>query len=167
MAKLEHDIWKDKEGFTMLCLAGELGAEARTLLEPDSEIIHSFEASSHFDAMTKYYEFMDFGKYESEFEFDKTPYDLSGLMDREKIRVEIDRILWEDWDPIGVNGIAPRDEYQRYVPQILNMVLQDKPLDEIADSLYNIETETIGVFGDRAKCKVIAEKIKQRHANKA
>ena len=29
----------------------------------------------------------------------------------------IDEILWEDWDPIGVNDVEEaRDEYQSYLP---------------------------------------------------
>ena len=35
---------------------------------------------------------------------------------------KIDDILWLDWDPIGVNDMAPRDEYQSYVPGILRLV---------------------------------------------
>ena len=30
----------------------------------------------------------------------------------------ISEILWIDWDPIGINDLAPRDEYDDYVPEI-------------------------------------------------
>ncbi len=82
MAKIKHDIWKSKEGLTSLCFSGEIGEESRSILEPDSEIIHSFYADSHFDAMTKYYEYMDWGVYETECEEDKEIYNLEEIKER-------------------------------------------------------------------------------------
>lgn len=84
MALVKLDIWKNKEGLTALLFSGELGQEGRMTLEEDYEIIHSFYADSHFDAMTKYYEFMDWGQYETEFEIDKEPYDKEQLEKRNK-----------------------------------------------------------------------------------
>ena len=47
----------------------------------------------------------------------------------------VDEILWNDWDPIGVNDIAPRDEYQSYVPEIFSMLIHNKTEKEIAARL--------------------------------
>mgnify|MGYP003678974481 CR=1 FL=1 len=66
----------------MLCFSGELGAESRTLLEPNSKIVHSFYAESHFEAKTIYYEYMDWGVYETEFEVDKESYNLEEIKKR-------------------------------------------------------------------------------------
>jgi hypothetical protein len=33
----------------------------------------------------------------------------------------IDDILWFDWDPIGINDDAPRDEYESYTPPIFSL----------------------------------------------
>lgn len=79
MALLKHDIWKNKEGLTALLFSADLGKGGRMALEEDYEIIHSFYADSHFDAMTEYYEFMDWGQYQTEFEVDKKPYDIEQL----------------------------------------------------------------------------------------
>jgi hypothetical protein len=79
MATVKHDVWKNKEGLTTLIFAGDLGEEARAMLEEDYEIVHSFLADSHFDAMNKYYAFMRWGTYETQFEIDKLPYDLERL----------------------------------------------------------------------------------------
>tara|TARA_R110002096_G_scaffold119088_4_gene257978 strand:+ start:55 stop:327 length:273 start_codon:yes stop_codon:yes gene_type:complete len=84
MTSIRHDIWQDKEGLTSLCFSGDLGEESRSLLEPDSKIIHSFYADSHFNAMTKYYEYMDWGVYETEFDIDKESYDLGKIKTRAK-----------------------------------------------------------------------------------
>jgi hypothetical protein len=82
MSKIKHDIWQDTEGLTSLCYSGKLGAESRSILEPGSKILHSFYANTHFEAMTKYYEFMGWGKYTSGFEIDKTTYDIGELKRR-------------------------------------------------------------------------------------
>ncbi|MCB9173859.1 MAG: hypothetical protein H6589_04555 [Flavobacteriales bacterium] len=79
---MKHDIWTNPEDLPMLCFSGELGAESRTLLEPNSKIVHSFYAESHFEAMTIYYEYMDWGVYETEFEVDKEPYNLEEIKKR-------------------------------------------------------------------------------------
>jgi len=71
----------------------------------------------------------------------------------------VDEILWNDWDPIGVNDIAPRDEYQSYVPEIFSLLIQNKTDKEISNRLYKIETETIGVLGSRERCLMIAKKL--------
>lgn len=83
---IKHDVWKNNEGLTALILSGDLGEEGRQLLEPDYEIIHSFDAESHFDAMVKYYHFMNWGDYETDFEIDKAPYNIEELRKRKERR---------------------------------------------------------------------------------
>lgn len=74
MKLFEHEIWEDSEGLTTLCLADERGNDCRKLLDLDNKLIHTFYAKSHYDAMTIYYEFMDWGTYTTTFEMDKEPY---------------------------------------------------------------------------------------------
>ncbi len=71
----------------------------------------------------------------------------------------IDYILWNEWDPIGINDIAPREEYQSYTPTIYNLknIGADKEL--IVKTLHKIETETMGLLGNIEHCKEIADKI--------
>ena len=71
---VKHEVWEDSEGLTTLCLADEHGDDCRKLLEHDSKLIYTFYANSHYDAMTIYYKFMDWGTYTTEFEVDKEPY---------------------------------------------------------------------------------------------
>ncbi|MDO5615367.1 MAG: hypothetical protein Q4G16_04195 [Cruoricaptor ignavus] len=77
------------------------------------------------------------------------------------IYLEIDEILWNDWDPIGVNEFAPRDEYQGYTPTIVKLYKSKADVKTIADKLYEFETQNIGVFGNYENCIKIAEKIKK------
>ena len=71
----------------------------------------------------------------------------------------IDEILWNDWDPIGVNDIAPRDEYQSYTPTIFSLKINGADTETIAKKLNEIETVKIGVFGSIDHCRQIAEKV--------
>lgn len=70
-----HEVWIDLEGLTTLCLANQTGDKCRSLLEPGSKLIYTFRASNHYEAMTIYYQFMNWGEYKTEFEIDKQPYD--------------------------------------------------------------------------------------------
>lgn len=60
---------------------------------------------------------------------------------------EIDKILWEDWDPIGVNDIEEaRDEYQSYTPHIFSLVIQGADKVKIKKHLSQLEKNDMG-FG--------------------
>lgn len=72
---------------------------------------------------------------------------------------KIDDILWFDWDPIGINDLAPRDEYQGYVPEIFGLVKAKADRQEIANRLYKLETENMGMSGKIENCLTIADKI--------
>jgi len=71
----------------------------------------------------------------------------------------IDLILWNEWDPIGINDIAPRDEYQGYTPTIFQLKTKGADKETIAKTLHEIETVTIGVVGSIEHCRQIADKI--------
>ncbi|TCD10748.1 hypothetical protein EZ449_07615 [Pedobacter frigidisoli] len=71
----------------------------------------------------------------------------------------IDLILWKDWDPIGINDIAPRDEYQSYTPTIFKLKTIGADSETIAKALHEIEAVTIGVLGNLDHCRQVADKI--------
>jgi hypothetical protein len=72
---VKHEVWQDSEGLTTVCFADEQGNDCRKFLELGSKLIHEFYANSHYEAMTIYYKFMDWGTYTTEFKIDKEPYD--------------------------------------------------------------------------------------------
>lgn len=74
---------------------------------------------------------------------------------------KIDDILWFDWDPIGINDIAPRDEYQSYIPEIFRLVKAKADKEEIARTLYRLETEIMSMNGSFDKCLAVAGKLLQ------
>jgi hypothetical protein len=77
--------------------------------------------------------------------------------EQKNIFIQIDKILWENWNPIGCG--VPKDEYQGYTPQIFQLKIQGADIYKIANKLYEFETVNIGVTGDIEHCKSIAERI--------
>lgn len=71
----------------------------------------------------------------------------------------IDTILFEDWDPISVNDIAPSDEYRGYAPEICEKFARNESLESIAKHLHSPETKDIAIIGDYSHCLEIAHKI--------
>ena len=72
----------------------------------------------------------------------------------------IDKILWGDWDPIGVNDMPEvRDEYQSYTSEIFSLKIRDADLETIAQHLLKIEEERMQLFGGIEKCRIVAAKI--------
>jgi len=59
---MKHELWKENEGRQTFCFAGLMGDDARALMDENAELIWTIEANSHFEAMTKYYEFIDLGR---------------------------------------------------------------------------------------------------------
>ncbi len=72
----------------------------------------------------------------------------------------IDEILWNDWDPIGVNdsGVG-RDEYQNYVSGIFKLVMEGADKVKIANRLFQLETVSIGLPGNKENCERVAQKL--------
>jgi len=75
---LKHELWKDVGGEEyseyIFCLAGPRGNDARKSLSLEAELIWTVEADSHFGAMTAYYEFMGWGTYTTDQEWDMQTY---------------------------------------------------------------------------------------------
>jgi hypothetical protein len=70
-----HELWVDPDGLDLFCIAGADGDGARSLLPAGSKLEWTVEAASHFEAMTKYYEYRGYGAYTTDFpDEDKKPY---------------------------------------------------------------------------------------------
>jgi hypothetical protein len=68
-------------------------------------------------------------------------------------------ILLEQWDPLMQPGSPTyEDEYDSYVPQVVDLGSAGKPAD-VAAYLVEIETERMGLKGDWERCKKAAEMV--------
>lgn len=72
---LKHQVWRDEEGLTGVCFANSKGDDFRNIIAKDSKLVYAFYASSHFEAMKIYYEYMNWGEYQIVDEQDKELYD--------------------------------------------------------------------------------------------
>ena len=69
-----------------------------------------------------------------------------------------DEVLHYIWDPIGVSD-APnaRDEYWSYLPKVFQMLIDQSLEEEVANYLIKIETERMGLEGNRERAKRVVE----------
>ena len=74
-----------------------------------------------------------------------------------KLYKEIDKLLWEEWNPIG--GFVPEDEYQSYVPAILRLKMQNADEQTIARKLFEYETISMELSGSWEGCVEIAKRV--------
>lgn len=64
----------------------------------------------------------------------------------------VDRILWEEWDPIGVNrSSGAADEYTKYAGGICGKLWEGASREELLDYLYWIENDHMGLSIPKAQ----------------
>ena len=74
----------------------------------------------------------------------------------------IHHILLDEWDPIGVSGIEEaQDEYDSYINDVLVLLGNKATEQEFFNFLWSIETEHMGLTGDKDLTKKIASKLAQ------
>jgi hypothetical protein len=68
--------------------------------------------------------------------------------------------LMQEWDPIGVKDIPEAgDEYGGYVGQIYQLLDSGAPVEEVFKFLWWVETEHMGLPGDRATTERFAHRL--------
>lgn len=78
---------------------------------------------------------------------------------KEELSERLDHILYTEWDPIGVHSLLDfdcHDEYRRYLPKIVDMVLDGASFSEISDQLMVFESYMKGDESSRRRCDVVA-----------
>ncbi len=74
---------------------------------------------------------------------------------------EVARILWEKWDPIGVNDGDNEwdDEYDSYVPHISRLAIEGNDAMRIANSLSSSIEQNIGLPASKEHDLKVAQLI--------
>ena len=77
----------------------------------------------------------------------------------------VSSILLHAWDPIGVADIPEaRDEYSMYAGEVASLLMRGEPRQKLIDHLWLIETENMGLPGDRPRTEAAADRLLQlRH----
>lgn len=83
---------------------------------------------------------------------------------QKKFLKEVKSILWEKWDPIGVNDGENEwnDEYDSYAPHIFRLALEGKDATHIAMSLSTAAETSMGLSPAQAHDLEIAKIIIKR-----
>jgi hypothetical protein len=62
-----------------------------------------------------------------------------------EIQDSIRQILFHDWDPIGVSGTAPEDEYDSYIAPVYRILAGSRSEDELVACLHRLGDDIMGV----------------------
>jgi hypothetical protein len=72
----------------------------------------------------------------------------------------IREILLRNWDPIGVADIPEaQEEYDSYVSQVYGLLIRREPLYKMVDFLWWVETQHMGLCGNRRRTEQVAERL--------
>jgi hypothetical protein len=58
-----------------------------------------------------------------------------------EIQDSIRQILYRDWDPIGVSGTAPKDEYDSYIGGVYRILATSRSEEALVEFLSKIESD--------------------------
>jgi hypothetical protein len=79
-----------------------------------------------------------------------------------EIQDSIRQILYHEWDPIGVSGSAPKDEYDSYIAPIYRILSSSRSEHELTEFLFRTARDTIGVSCDSPEqMRPVARKLLQ------
>lgn len=83
-------------------------------------------------------------------------------MNQNELFTRIDKLLWEEWDPIGVRDYGgPDDEYRGYVPIIVALLAEGASELQIAEQLYKIATVAMGLSSSLSDHLEMANELKR------
>lgn len=72
----------------------------------------------------------------------------------------IREVLLREWDPIGIGDIPEaQSEYDGYIHEIHLMLIQRGTRQGLIDHLWWIETEHMGLYGNRSRTEAIADRL--------
>ena len=70
------------------------------------------------------------------------------------------QILIHEWDPIGIADVPEaQDEYDSYVAEVRAMLLHKVTKGRIVQHLWRIETDAMGLLGDRARIEAAVDSL--------
>ena len=63
----------------------------------------------------------------------------------DSIAIAVNDVLYEHWDPIGICGVAPRNEYRSYVPELIELAQAGESAEVIVARLGYIFDHIVGL----------------------
>ena len=72
----------------------------------------------------------------------------------------IREVLMREWDAIGVADMSgAADEYDSYIGEVYGLLVRREPLYKMTDFLWWVETQHMGLAGNRHKTELVAERL--------
>ncbi|HKA07801.1 MAG TPA: hypothetical protein VKD71_11130 [Gemmataceae bacterium] len=72
----------------------------------------------------------------------------------------IHRVLLNEWDPIGVRDIpTAKDEYDSYISEVYGLLIRREPRHKLVDFLWWVETQHMGLRGNRPQTELVADRL--------
>ena len=68
-----------------------------------------------------------------------------------EIQDSIRQVLYHYWDPIGVAGSTPEDEYDGYIGPVYRILSGSRSEQELIEYLFRTERDTIGIACDSSE----------------
>jgi hypothetical protein len=78
---------------------------------------------------------------------------------RKPLWIGVHDILWSKWDPIGVNGLGPDDEYDDYIGPIISKLAAGASVDEIFAYLNWVTADRMELQGNLELNTAIARQL--------
>lgn len=83
-------------------------------------------------------------------------------MNTQTLHQAVHHAVLHDWDPIGVKNIPEaKNEYDAYVPKLCELLKSRKRQNDIVVYLWWLETEQIGLSGNRQATEEFAGRLTQ------
>nr|WP_300311503.1 hypothetical protein [Halomonas sp.] len=77
-----------------------------------------------------------------------------------KLYTAVREATHNQWDPIGVCAYSNEmGEYDGYIPKLCELLLKDASEDEISEFLWIVETESMGLSGDKNATREFSKKL--------
>lgn len=74
------------------------------------------------------------------------------------ICAKVYKAVYERWDPIGISSYTnEKGEYDGYIPKLCDLLGKDPSREKIFKYLWEVETETIGLSGNRKATENFAD----------
>lgn len=82
------------------------------------------------------------------------------MTNTELLRKKIRAVLLREWDPLGIKAFKDAQEtYDGYADELADLLLGDATKEEVADYLWDLETQTLRKHGDKATADRVVEQI--------
>ena len=90
-----------------------------------------------------------------------TEVELLNNRNKKELWKKVDKILWEEWDPIGVRDYGgPDDEYGGYVPFVMELLEDGADVSKITKLLHRFANVHMGLSSSLVDHQGVARKLK-------